>query len=233
MATNSIKQICVKTFPIVRVPRWTSFDANILNKLGEATLDKDKSGRNRAAWVLAGGRSSRMGVDKARAESRGRALALRVSDHVQAAVDGKVSLVGDPAIYGDLGLPVIADRLPGEGPLAGIEAALAASGFEFNLIVACDMPEIRESLLEALFAAEGDCILPRHADGRVEPLCAVYRRDCHRAIRAALDSGVRKVTDAILKLAAEGYAVQYVPVSDPAGFANLNTPEDWHRYHHG
>jgi molybdopterin-guanine dinucleotide biosynthesis protein A len=226
MATNSIKQNCVKTFLIPRVPRFVNFDANILDKLEEFRP-------NRAAWVLVGGRSSRMGVDKARAESRGRALALRVADQVAPTVGGRVSLVGDPSIYGDLGPPVIADRFPGEGPLAGIEAALAATECEFNLIVACDMPEIHETLLEELFTAEGDCVLPRYADGRVEPLCAVYRRVCHRAIRAAFDSGIRKVTDALAKLAEEGYALRYVRVTDPAGFANLNTPEDWRKYHHG
>ena len=64
-----------------------------------------------------------MGADKALADSGGRAMALRVADKASS-VCGTVSLVGDPAIYSDLGLPVIADRFPGQGPLAGIEAAL-------------------------------------------------------------------------------------------------------------
>src|ERR1700733_7787412 len=95
------------------------FDVNILGILTNAKSD-------RAAWILVGGRSSRMGTDKARADSGGRALALRVADQA-AAVCGTVSLVGDPAKYGDLGLPVIADRFPGQGPLAGIEAALGTT----------------------------------------------------------------------------------------------------------
>jgi len=188
--------------------------------------------------VLVGGRSSRMGVDKARAESDGRALALRVADAVAKVCDS-VKLVGDPATYSDLGLPVIADRFPGQGPLAGIEAALAATGCDNNLIVSCDMPAISQNLLEAIFAAAetGDCALPRHDDGRLEPLCAVYRRSCHPVILAALEAGIRKVTDALqwkgLSAASKPLALRYVRVPDPASLANLNTPEDWRKYHHG
>ena len=107
-----------------------------------------------------------MGTDKARAESDGRALALRMADKA-AAVCATVSLVGDPALYGDLGLPVLADNFPGQGPLSGIEAALSATVSEFNLIIACDMPGINENLLEALFALAGDCVLPRHDNGKI------------------------------------------------------------------
>lgn len=171
-----------------------------------------------------------MGVDKARANSDGRAMALRVADRA-AAVCGTVSLVGDPSIYADLGLPVIADSVPGQGPLAGIEAALASTTCDANLILACDMPSLRENLLEELFSvasAGGDCVMPKHDNGDVEPLCAVYRRHCHPVIRAALDAGIRKVTDAL-----RPFAIRYIRVADPAVFANLNTPEDWRRYHNG
>jgi molybdopterin-guanine dinucleotide biosynthesis protein A len=202
-----------------------NFDANILDIL-------TSSNSNRAAWILVGGRSSRMGSDKARADSAGRALALRVADKA-AAICSSVSLVGDPAIYGDLGLPVIADRLPGQGPLGGIETILTATEMELNLIIACDMPAIHENLLEELFSTNGDCIVPRHDDGKVEPLCAVYQRRCLPVIREALESGVRKVTDALRSLEDHGLAIRYIRVSSPSSFANLNTPEDWRRYHHG
>lgn len=201
------------------------FNVNILGIL-------TSSNSNRSAWILVGGRSSRMGADKARADSGGRALALRVADKA-ALVCGAVSLVGDPAIYGDLGLPVIADRFPGQGPLAGIEAALAQTSSDPNLIIACDMPAINENLLEELFTADADCAMPRHDDGKVEPLCAVYQRRCHPVIREALEAGIRKVTDALRLLENHGLAIRYIRVSSPSSFANLNTPEDWRRYHHG
>lgn len=179
-----------------------------------------------------------MGADKATADSRGRAMALRIADHA-ARVCAQVSLVGDPARYAGLGLPVVADHFPGQGPLAGIEAGLAASSFEFNLFIACDMPGISEPLLEQVFAALEDagasagCAMPRHPDGRVEPLCAAYHRRCHPVILRALEEGVRKVTDILPRFERQGLAVRYLRVSDPASFANLNTPEDWRNYHHG
>ena len=202
-----------------------NFDANILDIL---TVSKS----NRAAWILVGGRSSRMGSDKARADSGGRALALRVADKA-ASVCATVSLVGDPAIYGDMGLPVVADRFPGQGPLGGIEAILTATEIELNLIIACDMPAMDENLLEELFSTDGDCVMPRHDDGKVEPLCAVYQRRCLPVIREALEAGIRKVTDALRLLEDQGLAIRYIRVSSSAAFANLNTPEDWRRYHHG
>jgi molybdopterin-guanine dinucleotide biosynthesis protein A len=175
-----------------------------------------------------------MGADKALAVSGGRALALRVADEA-AAVCERVSLVGDPSIYAALGLPAIADcaTFTGRGPLAGIEAALAATTCDANLILACDIPAVTRNLFEELFAAGGDCALPRHDNGQLEPLCAVYQRRCHPVIRAALEAGIRKVMDGLHRLAHQGLAIRYVRVSDPASLANLNTPEDWQRYHRG
>jgi molybdopterin-guanine dinucleotide biosynthesis protein A len=79
---------------------------------------------SRAGWVLVGGRSRRMGTDKALIEIGHQPLARRVAAEI-GRICGMVSLVGDPAAYAGLGLPVVPDRFPGLGPLAGIEAALA------------------------------------------------------------------------------------------------------------
>ncbi|HZL56975.1 MAG TPA: molybdenum cofactor guanylyltransferase [Bryobacteraceae bacterium] len=187
---------------------------------------------NRAGWILAGGRSSRMGTDKALIEIEGRPLALRIADELAKSC-GSVSLVGDPALYGTLGLPVVRDTFPGQGPLAGIEAALGASALEWNLIVACDMPALDSATIESLFAGFADCSVPEYADGRLEPLCAVYRRRCHAAIRTAIESGIRRITDALLYLRDEGFAIRYVRVANRAPFANLNTPDEMRRYLNG
>jgi molybdopterin-guanine dinucleotide biosynthesis protein A len=206
-----------------------NFDVNILGELGVVN-------EHRAAWILVGGRSSRMGIDKARAESNGRAMALRVADRARAVCD-EVSLIGDPAVYAELGLRVIPDNFPGQGPLAGIEAALLATDKDANLIIACDMPAIGENLLEELFEApfepRADCVVPQHADGRLEPLCAVYRKSCHIAVKSMLESGIRGVTEAIRLFESHSVAVRYLRVSGATEFANLNTPEDWRKYHNG
>src|SRR5437763_12141966 len=103
----------------------------------------------RAGFVLVGGASSRMGRDKARLPFRGRTLV----EHIAAAVAeaaGSVTLVGAPERYQSLGLPIIPDTRPGEGPLAGILAALGASQAGWNLIAACDMPVISAPFLKSL-----------------------------------------------------------------------------------
>ena len=185
---------------------------------------------NRAGWVLAGGRSSRMGTDKAVIALDGAPLIERAIAVARTACES-VSIVGDPAKYGSLGCPVVPDEFDGAGPLAGIEAALRTSAADWNLILACDMPSLDADVPASLFGAigeHGDCVLPRHADGKLEPLCAVYHRRCHGQIRAALDSGVRKVASAL-----DGLAIRYVTVTRDDSFTNLNTPEDLRRYRNG
>lgn len=181
---------------------------------------------DRAGWVLAGGRSSRMGTNKALIEIGGRPLVARAAELV-AAVANPVAIVGDPKMYAELGYWVVADNFPGCGPLAGIEAALAATESEWNVIVACDMPALEAVVLEALFRSleepGADCAMPVLPDGSVEPLCSVFHRRCLGEVRAALSAGKRRVNGAVS-------AVRYVRVAHPEPFANLNTPEDLREY---
>lgn len=183
----------------------------------------------RAAWVLVGGRSSRMGTDKALIDAGKGPLAVEIAALVAQSC-AVVSLVGDPVRYAGLGLPVVGDNFPGLGPLSGIEAALRAAKAEWNLIVACDMPFLEPGIFDLLFteAADFDCAVPQHPDGRLEPLCAVYHQRCHPTIEAALDKGIRKVTDALQAL-----AVRYVVMASEAAFANWNTPQDIRTRTHG
>jgi molybdopterin-guanine dinucleotide biosynthesis protein A len=214
------------------IPRFSILNVNIRADGRTPIILENRAFRNRSAWVLTGGRSSRMGRDKALIDINGRPLALRVAEEAGRFCDS-VSLVGDPALYGMLGLRVVPDTFPGQGPLAGIEAALGASGVDWNLIVACDMPALGSAAIERLFELNADCALPQYEDGRVEPLCAVYHRRCHAPVRAALESGVRKVTDALRRLEADGFAVRYLPVSSAEPFANLNTPREVQEYLNG
>ncbi|MDQ6664585.1 MAG: molybdenum cofactor guanylyltransferase [Acidobacteriota bacterium] len=185
---------------------------------------------SRAGFVLVGGKSSRMGENKAFLRIGESSLVERVASAVRIAA-GSVSLLGDPEIYGHLGFPVIPDEIPDAGPLAGICSALQ-TGADWNLIAACDMPALSVELLRALFeeaeAANPDCVIPQSSSGRLEPLCAVYHKRCRAAIQEALERGVRKVTQGLA-----GLRIRRPAAFDNPAFENLNTPQDWNRFVNG
>lgn len=178
-----------------------------------------------AGFVLAGGQSSRMGRDKALLPYRDTVLVDFVARQVEAAA-GSATLVGPPERYRFLGRPVLADLRPGWGPLAGIETALENTAAEFNLIVACDLPnltvELLAGLLEAAMRLEADCTLPEAPGVAQPPVCAVWHRRCRETVRQALDAGIRRFAH-LLDLVPLGRW----PVAGTAWAVNLNTPEDY------
>ena len=129
-------------------------------------------------------------------------------------------------------MPVIADDWPGAGPLGGIATALRATGASWNLVVACDLPYLTREWLDFLVtranASAADAVLPMNARG-AEPLCAAYHKRGEPAIRAALESGVRKVTDGLQKIRVETIAPAEWKPFDSEGllFKNMNLPRDY------
>jgi len=188
----------------------------------------------RAGFVLAGGKSSRMGTDKAFLEFEGETLLQRALAVVGAVCD-YVAIVGNPAKFGRNAvggeMAVVADIFPGCGPLGGIHAALVGSTAELNLMLAVDMPFVSPQLLELLFvgAEQSDALVtvPR-ARERLQPLCAVYRRGFSAVAERALRAGKYKIDAAFSggevrvigaeELAAAGFSER--------SFFNVNTPQD-------
>jgi molybdopterin-guanine dinucleotide biosynthesis protein A len=178
-----------------------------------------------AGYVLVGGRSSRMGCDKALLPFRGGRLAQSVA-HAVAQAAGNATFVGDPSRYSGLGYAVIPDLYPGEGPLGGILTALRHSTADWNLITACDMPQLDaerlRGLLRTAMESEADALLPISPEGRPEPLCALYHGRCLGSFEGAFMSGIRKVTTAL-----ETVRTMRLPVAEVSLFQNVNTPEEW------
>ena len=174
--------------------------------------------------MLAGGRSTRMGRDKALLPADGGTLVEHVAGCVRQAA-GNVTLIGPPEKYSFLGLPVAADAVPGLGPLSGVCTALRITHADWNLIVACDMPrltpEFLSSLLDAAEAAGQDCLAPGTARG-VEPLCAVYHRRALAAAEWAIGHKLLKMQDFVRRI-----GVREWPVQDAGLFENVNTLEQW------
>jgi molybdopterin-guanine dinucleotide biosynthesis protein A len=199
-------------------------------------------------FVLAGGRSRRMGMPKEKLVLEGetmldRQIRLLRSVSRSAAVigarasggdSGNARLVGmsaDAPVTGDL--PVISDVLPGRGPLGGIYSGLTWTRTEFNLFLACDLPFVNARLLRYIvqraLAGGADVTIPACREGEYQPLCAVYRRRARRAIRANLARGQNKVTGFFPRV-----RCRVIPWSEvaragfpPRVFDNMNTPEEY------
>lgn len=183
------------------------------------------------SFILAGGVSSRMKRDKALLELGGAPLLVRSARLLESVV-GAPSVIGDPATYESFALPVIADDWPGAGPLGGVATALRASTASWNLVVACDLPYLTAEWLHFLvrraLASAADAVLPMNTRG-AEPVCAMYHKRGEPAIRAALESGIRKVTDGLQNIVVETIAAAEWKVFDSEGllFKNMNLPRDY------
>jgi molybdenum cofactor guanylyltransferase len=200
------------------------------------------------AFVLAGGRSTRMGQDKAHLSIAGRSLLAIALDKLRmlplAAAPRIVATRSDLSSHA----AVIADLQPGCGPLSGIEAALAASARPLNVFLPVDLPLLpAHFLLWMLQRAKttGAVMTVPRMNGRPQPLCAVYHRDLLGPITASLRAGDYKVMpvvtaaarahssshpmdifDVELVSAANSDLLALSPLPPHRWFHNCNTPED-------
>jgi molybdopterin-guanine dinucleotide biosynthesis protein A len=177
-----------------------------------------------AGFVLAGGRSTRMGQDKALLKLGGELLVARAVRKLSK-VCAEVAIAGGGENLTQFGR-VIADEGAGRGPLGGIVAALEQSSFEWNLFLAVDAPFVPASVLKALLfeaaGCRGVCVMAR-TQGVIQPLCAVYSSHALGVLRQELAAGRGKVVRAI---EAAG-PVKLVDFDDASWFSNLNTPEEF------
>ncbi|HLZ44040.1 MAG TPA: molybdenum cofactor guanylyltransferase [Candidatus Sulfotelmatobacter sp.] len=181
-----------------------------------------------AAFILAGGKSTRMGTDKAFVTLAGRTLLTRALE-VARSVTSDVRIVGEPAKFAPFA-PVVEDIFAGCGPLGGIHAALRCSGADLNLMLALDLPFVSPALLQHLTDRARNSaafVTVARSNTGWQPLCAVYRRDFaekaenalrtrHYKIDALFDERTQVITEE--ELQAAGFSARV--------FRNLNTPEE-------
>ncbi|HEY5996064.1 MAG TPA: molybdenum cofactor guanylyltransferase [Candidatus Deferrimicrobiaceae bacterium] len=183
--------------------------------------------------MLAGGASRRMGRDKALLDFRGRPLIQAVLDRVGAVFNNPFVVSNTPERFPFLSCPIVPDRFPGKGPLAGIDAALRHARTPFAFACGCDMPFLSEPLLKLLAekAGEGiDLVLPSGPDG-AEPLCAIWGRSALPAVEQALAEERLSLVALANKLSVHEVTIEEVAAVDPsfASFRNFNTRSDWER----
>ena len=182
-----------------------------------------------AAIVLAGGKSQRMGRDKASLLWEGktmleRTLGMLLPEFPEIVLVGRTFPDLDPKVH------ALTDELPGQGPLGGLVTALSASGREWNFLVACDMPFLDPLVFRTLWEYRhlAQAVVPVSA-GRCQPLCGLYHRGTLAQAKALLGADKRSMMGFL-----EGVHAYQVPESlcvekgiSPKLFTNLNTPEDY------
>jgi molybdopterin-guanine dinucleotide biosynthesis protein A len=187
--------------------------------------------------VLTGGKSSRMGTDKAMLRLPDGATLLEHAIAVLSAVATEIRIIGSREKYGDVAssATIVEDIFPERGPLGGIHAALASTDTELNLVLAVDTPAVTPALLEYLVtraAASDALVVVPEIEGRLQPLCAVYRKEFYRLAQRSLEAGRNKVDGAF---EAASTLILRQDEFEAAGFSadlfrNLNTVEEWSNF---
>jgi len=182
------------------------------------------------AFILAGGKSARMGSDKAFLELAGRSLLARSLDLAHA-VTPDLRIVGDPKKFAAFGL-IVPDIYLGRGPLGGIHAALSNSATDWNMILAVDLPFLEPRFLRYLIAEAqtSDAVVTvPSAAGHLHPLCAVYRKQFCATAERALAEGRNKLDALFSEVPVRTIGEDELAVAgfNASIFRNLNTRDDW------
>jgi molybdopterin-guanine dinucleotide biosynthesis protein A len=179
--------------------------------------------------IQAGGRSERMGGDKALVQLAGRPLITHVLERAAPLADEVLVTTNSPDDYAFLGLRLVEDERPGAGALAGLQTALRAARYDVVLVLACDLPFVCVPLLEHMLrlTSQADVVIPRWR-GEFEPLHAVYRRTCLPAVELALAEGPQRMISFLPAVRSTVVEEDQVAAFDPQGltFFNINTPDD-------
>ena len=188
---------------------------------------------NLTGIVLAGGKGSRIGCNKSFLKIGDCYLIERVIDRLSQ-LTSTVLVVTNKDQYDlmknyRLRADVLADLYPDRGPLGGIYTGLLSSQNTYCLTVACDMPFINSDLMNYLTdkAAGHDAVVPK-IGGRIEPLHAIYSKNCLPKIDCVLQAGILHISH-LFSLINTGYVTEYeINMFDPdhLSFFNINTESD-------
>lgn len=177
--------------------------------------------------ILAGGKSSRMGRDKALLSLEGARFIDRLAWEFAPCGDVFIS-AANPGDYADAGLPVVADENRGIGPIEGIHQALLRAGRDCVFVCATDMPFLKKEAADYLaeFVSSDHDAWVFTSAGRVQPLCAIYRKAALPAIEALIAQGRYKLT-ALLSSVRTKYVRLEDSRFDSRLLDNINTPREY------
>ncbi len=188
-----------------------------------------------SAFILAGGRSSRMGSDKALLTFHNQTL-LQHAVRIASEALGSTRIAGSKTLYGQFG-DIVEDIFPGCGPLGGIHAALSSTNTDLNLILSVDMPLMTPRFLKWLAGLAGaapEMIIVPNVAGGPQPLCAIYRRGMLRAVEQALKNGDYKIGRLFSQVPTRVITEEEIVAAGFSAiiFQNVNTPDEYDRLLH-
>ncbi|OFW46544.1 MAG: hypothetical protein A2163_03525 [Actinobacteria bacterium RBG_13_35_12] len=162
---------------------------------------KDRRHFSLTAIILAGGESSRVGLNKSKDQMKlaGRPLidwVVSTLTSLDNFTKEDIIIVNSKEKYSNF-KRVCKDIFPQKGPLGGIFSGLKASTSQYNLVVGCDMPFIEVKLLQYMIENiyTYDMVIPCYSKGLIEPLCAIYSKSCLEVIERNLKAGVLPVRE--------------------------------------
>lgn len=176
------------------------------------------------AIIIAGGDSTRMGVDKSMLLIRGQPMIKVIYDQLHPHFSQILISSNRLFKYSFIGGKVIPDKTAGRGPLMGIASALKASASDVNFVIACDIPQVDIGFVRTMLRKSWgfDAVVPTTGPSRHEPLFAVYRKSMLAAIENALSSGKNRVIDALSRC-----RIKFIDLTGTQPLKNLNTMNDY------
>jgi len=180
-----------------------------------------------SGFILAGGKSRRMGTDKALLIFQGKTLLEHMIKLINPFCNN-IAISGQNPDYSIFGVEMVPDLYSGCGPIAGIYSSLNHSECDWNLLIGVDVPFVNEELFLSLISniGEYDCIIPEHTSG-VEPLIGIYHRRALPVIEEMIKAGDFKLSKLLSKLNTKYLDCNYLIKKYPRLFININRLEDY------
>jgi len=182
-----------------------------------------------AAIVLSGGSNDRMLRNKASLRIGQKTIIERETEVLATLFSTIIVVTSTPETHKHLEARLVADLVPGKGPLGGIYSGLVASKNEYNFVVGCDLPFLNAGLISYMVDVKNghDIVVPKF-NGFLEPLHAVYSKNCLIPVKRQLDRNELRIQSFFAEVKVRYVRESEIKKYDPEGisFLNVNTEDD-------
>jgi molybdopterin-guanine dinucleotide biosynthesis protein A len=187
----------------------------------------DTKTKHISGYILAGGKSSRMGTDKGLLLFEGKAMVQYVIEQLQP-LFSKLVIVSNNPEYEKFGLEVIPDLIKDIGPAGGIYTALKHSEAKLNFIVSCDMPFVTKEAIGFIIknTSESQIVLLEN-QGKIEPLFGIYAKNCEDIWFELIQQNTIKLQKMVSYFKLKTIPVENNEIFKESFFKNINTKEDF------